>query len=138
MAGPTEPGQVVWRAKRWEPFDDSITIEGVDLSSITTATMQVRAYRDAPGAALIDLSLVAPPAQGLSISVSTTEGVPTSVIRVLINETTIETLLPFPANGVEPGADVNLAGGIILAGTGFKKTRWFEGPFIIVPGANQA
>ncbi|MEG3152990.1 hypothetical protein U1769_24115 [Sphingomonas sp. ZT3P38] len=137
MAGPTEPGSVDLRVNRWVPFDDMIGIEGADLSD-ATMLMQVRAYRDAPGDPLISLVNAAPPAQGLSVSAETVEGMPTSTIRIMINETTIEGLLPFPANGVEPGADVVLVWDLLLSKTGFTKARWFEGAFIIVPGATQA
>lgn len=137
MAGPTEPGSVDLRVNRWVPFDDTIGIEGIDLDG-ATLLMQVRAYRDAPGAALIDLTNATPPAQGLSVSVETVEGMPTSTIRIMISEATIEALLPFPGNGVEPGADVVLAWDMLISDTGLTKARWFEGAFIIVPGATQA
>jgi hypothetical protein len=137
MVAPTTAGVLDLRVQRWQPFDDTIDIEGVDMTGVTLS-MQVRAYRDAPGAALLDLGTVSPTGQGLSVSVATVDGAPVSTIRILINETTIEGLLPFPANGVEPGADVTLQYAIIISGIGFRKARWFEGAFTIIPGANQA
>jgi hypothetical protein len=137
MAGPTTPGLADLRAYRWAPFVEKIGIEGADLSG-ATLRMQIRSYRDAPGAPLVDLMNAATNAQGLSVAVSVVGAVPTSLIQIRINETTIEQLLPFPASGLEPGADVELVWDMLISGAGFTKARWFEGAFTIVPGATQA
>ena len=138
MLGPTRPGPKNWSVSRWVPFIDMIGVRGIDLSG-ATLLMQVRAYRDAPGAPLVNLANADPPAQGLSVSVVTESGVPTSTIKIRINETTIENLLPFPASGVEPGADVPLVWDLLVAKAGVvEKSRWFEGAFTIVPGVTQA
>lgn len=138
MAGPTEPGVVDWRVKRWVPFVETIGIEGIDLSG-ATMLMQVRAYRDEPGTAKISLVNAAANAEGLSVTVATVSGLPTSTIQIRINETTIETLLPFPASGVQPGAEVPLVWDLLISKTGsVEKSRWFEGAFNIIPGATQA
>lgn len=137
MAGPTKPGRVNWRAHRWAPFAEKIGVRGTDLSG-ATLRMQLRLYRDAPGPALVDLVNAHPNGQGLSVAVETQDGVPTSTIQIRVNETTIEQLLPYPASGAEPGAEVALVWDMLVSGAGFAKARWFEGAFTIVPGATQA
>ena len=120
-------------AYRWTPFLELFPIEGIDLTGATLA-MEVRPYRDAPGSALITLAPAVSSAEGLSLSVATAGGIPTTTIAVRINETTIEALLPFPASGVEPGANVSLVYDMHITATGLGKRRWFEGAFIVVPG----
>lgn len=124
------------RVERWTPARFEIPCEGFDFTG-QALTMQVRAYRDAPGAPVIDLATSDSPAEGLSVSVVTTSGLPVSTLAIRINETTIEAALPFPASGVEAGGDVVLAYAVHV-GTGAAKFRFLEGAFIIVPGANQA
>lgn len=121
-------------AYRWVPFDETIAFEGVDFTGGTCA-MEVRAYRDAPGAALLTLATANP--QGLSITPIITNGIPTSNVRIRINEATLEALLPFPASGVEPGQPVILAYDLVITTTALGKRRWVEGAFIIQPGATQ-
>lgn len=132
MPAPTSPAQVTLRVPRWSPFDDTIQISGVDLSG-ATMLMQVRPYRDAPGAALINLATVAAPGEGVSVSVDTSGILPVSTVRIIINEPTIEGL-PFGAN---PGADVPLKWDMLISKTGMKKARWFEGDFIVTAGVTQ-
>ncbi len=122
--------------QRWAPKRFDIPCEGFDFTG-QPLTMQVRAYPDAPGAALIDLADTASPAEGLSVSVETVAGLTTSTIQIRINETTIENLLPFDTNGTEPGQNVVLAYAIHV-GSGSAKRRFIQGNFIIEPGANQA
>lgn len=124
------------RVERWVPAKFDIPCIGFDLSG-QALTMQVRAYRDQPGDPMLDLATTASPSEGLSVSVATAGGIPTSTIQIRINETTIEGLLPFPANGTEPGAEVVLAYALHV-GAGAAKRRFLEGQFTIVPGANQA
>ena len=137
MQPPSSPAALDLRVCRWTPFDDTIAIEGVALAGATMRA-QVRAYPDAAGAALIDLQTATPPAEGLSASVDASGPVPVTAIRIIINETTIEGLLPFPGNGTEPGQDVELAWDMHVTATGFKKGRWFQGRFVIAPGSTQA
>lgn len=124
------------RVQRWSPKRFQIPCEGFDFEG-QALTMQVRAYRDAPGAAVIDLATTAAPAEGLSVSTDRSGTLPVSTLDIRINETTIEGALPFPASGVEAGADVVLAYAIHV-GAGAAKFRFLEGAFIIEPGANQA
>jgi hypothetical protein len=128
------PGADDVRAYRWTPFKELFPIEGINLTGATLA-MQVRLYRDAPGDPLISLTASASPAQGLSLSVVTVDGVPTTTIEARIDEATIEALLPFPDSGVEQGANVELVYDIHITTAALGKRRWIEGAFIIVPGA---
>ncbi|MFX5747522.1 hypothetical protein ABTE19_21600, partial [Acinetobacter baumannii] len=80
-----------------------------------------------------------PPAQGLAITVATEGGLTTSTLRICIDEATIEALLPFPANGPEPGGAVELSYAVHFSAASYPiKRRWLEGNFIILPGANKA
>lgn len=130
--------QLDWPVDRWSPFDDTMPCIGFDFTG-GTFTLEVRAYRDAPGAPLLALGNATPPAQGISVSVATVNSLTTSTLRFIINETTIEALLPLPANGLDASnPDVRLAYAIHATATGFKKRRLLEGAFIIRAGANQA
>lgn len=124
------------RVQRWAPKWFDIPCQGFDFTS-QPMTLQVRAYRDAPGDPLINLDIATSPTQGISVSVETVDGLVTSTIQIRINETTLEDLLPFPANGTEPGQDIVLAYALHV-GAGAAKQRFLEGAFIIEPGANQA
>lgn len=124
------------RAYRWTQFKELFPIEGIDLTGASFA-MQVRQYPDATGDPLISLTDATSPAQGISLSVATVGGLPTSTIEVRINETTIEGLYPFPANGLEPGQEVKLAYDMHITLSSLGKRRWFQGVFIIVPGVTQ-
>lgn len=124
------------RVQRWAPKQFEIPCEGFDFTG-QNLTMQVRAYKDAPGSPLLNLVTTSSPAEGLSVTVETVEGVITSTIHIRINETTIEALLPFDENGTEPNEDVELKYAVHI-GSGAAKQRFLEGAFIIEPGANQA
>lgn len=126
------------RVERWTPVDIVIPFVGLD-STGAAGSLQVRLFPDATGDPVLNLTFATPPAEGLSMSVASVDGLTTSTLRILINEPTIETLLPFPANGLEAGGEVRLAYALHLTSTAFpKKRRWLEGAFIILPGANHA
>lgn len=127
------PGQLDLAAQRWTPFVYVIDFVGFDFTAATFA-MDVRLYRDAPGAALVSLTNAASNAQGLSVSVTTEESVDTSALQIRINETTIEGLLLGSAGA---GKDVVLVYDIHITGGGLEKTRWVEGSFTIRAGATQ-
>lgn len=120
-------------AQRWTPFADKSAFKGTDFTGATMA-MQVRLYRDAPGAPLISLENATSTAQGLSVVVETIEGVVYSTIQIRINETTLEALL---LNAGKPGSDVTLVYDLHVTGGGLPKSRLFEGTFTIRAGATQ-
>lgn len=131
------PGTLPLTVQRGTPFVYRIDFPGLDLTTAGFAA-QVRLYRDQPGAPLISLIAAQPLAEGLSIEVATdADGIPTSTLQIRINETTIEQLLPFPDNGLEPAAPVLLAWDLHLTISPVGKRRWIEGPFTISPGVTR-
>ena len=134
------PGRLDLTAQRWTPFVYVIDFEGYDLSSATLA-LQVRLYRDAPFDPMISLTNAAANAEGLSVSVSATDGVPTSSLQIRINETTIEGTLPLTVDEdsrpSRTSPDVSLAWDIVISGAGLPKSRWLEGQFTIKGGVTQ-
>lgn len=134
------PAQGDLRVYRWVPNEIIIPFVGFDFSGASLGmTMQVRQFPDAPGSPLLDLEGEEDlNAQGLSMTFATVDGVTTSTLRIFIEETTIEGLLPFP-NGTEPGGEITLSYAVHIRSDAFPlKQRWLEGKFIVVPGANQA
>lgn len=127
------PGHLDLTVQRWTPFVYQIDFEGLDFTGATMA-MQARLYRDAPGAPLISLVNAAANAEGLSVTVTNVDGVPTSHVQIRINETTAEGLL---LNAGAPGDDVKIVHDLHITGGGLPKTRWVEGSLIIRAGATQ-
>ena len=130
------PGTLPLTVQRGTPFVYRIDFPGLDLTSAGLAA-QVRLYRDQPGAPLIDLAKAQPLSEGLSVTTISDAGVPTSTLQIRINETTIEGLLPFPQNGLEPSEPVKLAWDLHLTISPVGKRRWIEGPFTISPGVTR-
>lgn len=119
------------KANRWEPFVHTIDFEGVDWTG-ATFLMQVRATRDAGGAALVDLATVGSVGtEGVAIiGVTTTDGVPTTSISIRVNEATMEGL-------PEPGAlgdDIDLYWDMQVTPSGGTKQRALEGKFTVKAG----
>jgi hypothetical protein len=123
------PGNAPLRAFRNTPLVQEITVANYDFSAATFAA-QVRAYKDAPGSALITLGNASAGSQGISCTYAGT----TSTILLQIDEATIDALLPYPTNGVKQGADVVLYWDFIVTGGGLIKTRLLQGTFTIEPG----
>lgn len=120
---------------RWQENDIGIPFRGVDMTD-APASLEVRVKRDEPGAPLLRL-VNAVGVQGLSWSVVMIDNVTISTLRILIAESTIEAMLPYPANGREPNDNVVLEYALhITKPPELKKKRWLEGRFIIIPGAN--
>lgn len=131
------PGTLPLTVQRGTPFVYRIDFPDYDLTTAGLA-MQVRLYRDQPGAPLVSLISAQPLAEGLSVELaSDAEGIPTSTLQIRINETTIEQMLPFPDNGLEPAAPVLLAWDLHLTISPVGKRRWIEGPFTISPGVTR-
>lgn len=130
-------GKYDMTVKRWVPFLYTVEFPGFDLTGATMA-MQVRAYPDAIGSALLSLVNASSVAEGLSVSVTMDDDdVPTSIVQIRINETTIETIIPPPAGYGECNNNVNLAYDFVMTGGGYPKTRWMQGAFIIEAGVTQ-
>lgn len=131
------PGRLPLTVQRGTPFVYRIDFPDYDLTTAGLAA-QVRLYRDQPGAPLISLVGAQPLAQGLSVGVAfDADGIPTSTLQIRINETTIEQLLPFPVNGLEPADPVLLTWDLHLTISPVGKRRWLEGPFTISPGVTR-
>lgn len=129
------PGKLDLVVQRWTPFVVILDFEGYDFSGeSTTFALQARLYRDAPGSPILSLTKQAANAEGISCTVTTTEGIPTSHLQIRINETTAETIL---LNAGKAGADVVLKQDLHITGAGVPKTRWIEGDLIIRAGATQ-
>ena len=124
------PGSLDLVAYRWTPYVYQIDFVGLNFTDATMLS-HVRLKRDAPGTPIISLANASPSAEGLSVSVVTTGGVPTSTIQIRINEATLEGIL---LNAGVPGDDIVLAWDIHVTGGGYPKTRWLEGRFVIKPG----
>ena len=124
-------GQLSVLVNRWQPNKIEIDFVGYDFTGETFKS-EVRAYRDAPDPALITLANAASPGEGISVTVVTTDGVPTSTVQIRINETTVEGL-PFTN---PKGTDLELVWDLVI-GAGSAKTRWLEGPFIVHGGSTQ-
>lgn len=123
---------------RGTPFSDDIPCEGYDFTG-GTFLLQVREYKGAPGAPLLELTNTTAPAQGISVSVEVVDGLPISTLFIRINETTIEALRPFAVDGSgrpnrTPASDVVLAYDMHVTATGYPKDRLLEGQFIILEG----
>lgn len=119
-------------ANRWEPFIHTIDFVGVDWTG-ATFLMQVRAEKNASGAALVDLSTVGSVAtEGITITGVTTDAdaVPTTSISIRINEATVEGIaLPTPPDG-----DYALAYDLQITPSGGNKFRALEGKFTVKAG----
>lgn len=123
-------GQLKVLVNRWQPARIELDFVGYDFSD-QLMKCEVRAYRDAP-TALISLGNAASPAEGISVTVTTTDDVPTSTVVIRINETTIEGL-PF----TNPrGTDLDLVWDLVI-GSGSAKLRWLEGPVTVRGGSTQ-
>lgn len=126
------PGTYDWTVYRWQPAKLTVDFVGLDFTGAAFKS-EVRAYRDAPDPALISLSDASSPSQGISVTVATTDGVPTSTVEIRIDEATIEGL-PF----TNPrGTDFEAAWDLVITPSGGSKTRWLEGKFTVRGGATQ-
>jgi hypothetical protein len=121
-------------ARRNEVARFTIVVTGIDMTGIDMA-MQIRLGRDVPGAPLISLATVTTlAAEGLKLdSVTTTNGVPTSIIKGRINASTMTDASKVPYMG-EIGADSVLAYAMQWTLNGDAQTRLY-GDFIVVGSA---
>jgi hypothetical protein len=124
--------------RRWQRYGKTLRFLGVDLTS-ADMRLQVRLYRNAPGAPLIDLQTVTNGnAEGLRlVSVTQVDGKPVSTVSLIVNETTMEGT-PFMG---EAGADSVFAYDAQITPAGGFKQVWLEGQFWVlsaVTGAESA
>lgn len=129
-----QPGTLELIAHRWVPFKPfEIEFQGIDLTGASFA-MQVRQTRDAAGSAMIGLATTVSPAEGISVSVATVDGLPVSTIQIRINEATMEAL---PYSRPARGGDLNLFWDMHITPSGGTKAVYFEGPFTVKGGGTQ-
>ena len=129
MAAGWTPFNVNLFPHRWTPYTFTIEIRGVDFSA-AQFRIQVRPYPDAE-TPLLELGNDAPGSQGISCSVVTVGGAPSSIIVIQIDEATIEGL-PFPT---PRGSDPRFSWDMLIWGAGIPKRRWFQGAFIVRAGS---
>lgn len=126
------PGNLSLTLLRWQPFTYTIDFVGLDFTGATFEA-EFRQYQDAPDPALISLANASSPSQGISVTVVTTDGIPTSTVEIRIGETTIESLVFTNPRGT----DLPLVWDLVITGGGFAKSRWLEGAAIIHGGSTQ-
>jgi hypothetical protein len=121
-------------ARRNEVSRFTIAVAGIDMTGVAMA-MQIRLGRDVPGAPLISLATVTSlAAEGLKFDgVTTTNGVPTSIIKGRINASTMTDASKVPYMG-EVGTDSVLAYAMQWTIGGDAQTRLY-GDFIVVGSA---
>lgn len=121
-------------ARRNEVARFTIAVTGIDMTGVVMA-MQIRLGRDVPGAPLISLATVTTlVAEGLKLdSVTTTNGVPTSIIKGRINASTMTDATKVPYKG-EIGTDSVLAYAMQWTLGGDAQTRLY-GDFIVLGSA---
>lgn len=126
------PGKLDLPLLRWQPFKFSIDFVGLDFTS-GTFKAEFRTFRDAPDPALISLGNASGSSQGISVSVATSAGIPTSTVEIRIDEATIEGL-PF----TNPrGTDFEMVWDLVITATGYPKSRWLEGRANVHGGSTQ-
>lgn len=130
------PGIANLRVNRWTPNIITIDLVGYDLTGGTFAA-HVRQYRDATGSPIVALANASAGSQGISVSVVTTGGIPTSTLTLQYDEATIEGVLAYPGSGVKAGSDVTVYYDLHVTGGGLPKTRLVEGTFTIAAGVTQ-
>lgn len=117
-------------ARRYEVFRFTMAVAGLNLTGVAM-NMQVRMQRGTPGAPNIQLGTVATAAaEGLKLdSVSVVDGVPVSIIKGRINQSTMSDAAKVPYVG-ELGADTLMAYAMQWTLNGDTNTR-VEGDFIV-------
>jgi hypothetical protein len=127
------PGQKDLIVYRNQPNLIAFDVIGLDWSAAVFA-MQVRSTRGLTNTALLDLVIATAGTQGISRTVATTDGVPTTTVTIQIDETALDAVAPYPANGLAPNTPVELRYDIAVTPSGSAKRRLVEGAFTIVEG----
>lgn len=128
------PATVRLTALRHSTFDYRVGITGMNLAGAGLA-MQVRLYPDAPFDPILSLVNAAPPADGLSVTVTEEGGVVRSEVRILVSRLNINGILL--GNLPVGGAPLKLAYDLVTTGIGSGADRLMEGEFIIKQGVTQ-
>lgn len=143
-----EPGKLDFPLYRWAgPWQNSLTINfvGYDFSGATFRA-QFREYRDQVGTPLMDLQNAASSAEGISVSVGKQTIIPdegdpyqatVSVVKLRINETTVEGVLSPSSVGPANDGVRRLVWDLHIDGGGFGKVRWVQGDAPIYAGVTQ-
>ncbi len=118
------------------PFDETIPEMGMDDSG-ATAAMEIRVEPGAQGSALVSLGMSSNGGEGIAITYDdeypdpeTDELDGASIVRIIINETTLEGL----SYNADPSKPLVLYYDIHLTPSGSKKFIFCAGAFIINPG----
>lgn len=112
------------RANRYAPHSDYIDVIGYDFTG-AVFKMQVR---DAPNGGTVRADIVP------TVSVTTTEGVPTSRVSWAITELVMEAM---PLDGNDPTTDVTLYYDLHITPSGEDKFVAWRGTFIVEHGVTQ-
>lgn len=111
------------------PYVESVNFKGQDFTG-ATFLMHFRNLPGDTGTPIIALSNASAGTQGLSVSVATVSGVPTSTLTIQIDEATLEAL-PFGA----PADDyLKLHYDLHITPSGGVKKVWLRGLFYVDPG----
>ena len=124
-------------AGRWVPFVYDIDIVGIDLTGAAFA-MQVHDTKDrTAGSPRASLTTQTTDVEGVRlVSVVTTAGVPTSSIRIRINEATMEAMDAANDAGAL-GDDGSIVWDMHITPSGGSKFLAFEGAFTVKAGVTQ-
>lgn len=117
--------------ERGTPMIDTTAFVGFDYGS-AAFDLKVRRFRDAASAPLLVLANAGPTAEGVSCSVTITDGIPTSFVRIQINEVTGESLPKTSPAGGDFAAPYDLD----ITGGGHGKLRRMKGHLIAKASAN--
>lgn len=124
-------------AGRWVPFVYDIDIVGIDLTSAAFAA-QVHDTKDrTAGTPRASLTTQTTDVEGVRlVSVVTTDGVPTSSLRIRINEATMEAM-DVANDASQLGSDGAAFWDMHITPSGGTKFLAFEGTFTIKAGVTQ-
>lgn len=111
-------------ANRFAPFADYVDIEGYDFTG-ATCKLQVRDHKNG-GTLRADVVPV--------VSVTVTEGIPTTRVSWSIDEATMEAM---PLDSGNPDADVSLHHDLHLTPSGGTKFVPFAGSFVVKAGVTE-
>jgi hypothetical protein len=137
MEEPDRPGRLDLHANRNVPYlKTAVTFRGPDFTG-ATFRVQVRLLPQSSGAPLIDLSSASVSGDRLLIAASVIDGLIVTDVRFFIDRASIDAILPWPANGLEPDTPVKLYWDMTISGPTVNLSRWLEGNFFIHEGVTR-